>query len=124
MASRILSYYLLPTTYYLLPTAYRFNPRPTSGVATIFVAQLEHLACERAVVVMAATECLGVKPDAGCAVKRASALLSRLVIGMEFGYEIGTLALESIPSFFAHIFKYMIERGAGDDHAARATTVA
>jgi len=73
---------------------------------------------------MAATECLGVKPDAGGTVKRASTLFSGLVIGMKVGNQLGTLALKSIPGLFPHVFKYMIERGAGDDHAACATTVA
>jgi hypothetical protein len=98
--------------------------RATSGVAAILVADLEHLACEWAVVVMAATERLGVKPDAGGTVKRASAFLSGLVIGAEFGNEVRALALESIPGLFPHVFKDVIERGARDDHAACATTVA
>jgi hypothetical protein len=100
------------------------HSRPPSGVAAILVADLKHLTCEWAVVVMAATECLGVKPDAGGTVKRASVLLSGLVVGVEFGNEVGTLALESIPGFFPHVFKYMIERGAADDRATCATTVA
>jgi hypothetical protein len=100
------------------------DPGSTSGVAAILVADLEHLAREWTVVVMATTERLGVKPDARSAVKRTSALLPGSVIGMEFGDEIGTLALESIPSRFPDVFKYMIERGPGNDHAACATTVA
>ena len=100
------------------------DARATSGVAAILVADLEHLACEWAVVVVAATACLGVKPDARSTVKRASAFLTRLVIGMQFVDEIGALAFQAIPSRFPHVFKYMIERGTSNDHAACATTFA
>jgi hypothetical protein len=73
---------------------------------------------------MTAPECLGVKPDAGGAVKRPSGLVPGQVIGMEFVDKVRTLALQAIPGLFPHVFKDMIERGAGDDHAAGATTVA
>jgi hypothetical protein len=100
------------------------DPRTTSGVAAVLVADFEHLTREWAKFVMAASKGLGVKPDAGSTVKWAVACVSGQVIGVEFGNEVGTLALKSIPGLFPHIFKHMIERGAGDDCAASATTVA
>ena len=82
------------------------------GIATIFVSDFEHVAGERAVFVVTASEGFGVKPHARRAVKRAAAGLAGLVIGMKLGHQVGALPLESIPGLFPDVFEDVVKRRA------------
>ena len=77
------------------------DPRSTAGLAAILAPNFDFAAGPGTIFVTAAQPCLGVKPDAGRAEKRAPGGAASLIIGEEFGQDVRPIRLQALPSVFA-----------------------
>jgi hypothetical protein len=99
------------------------NTRPPACLMAFKAADLELAACPRPQLVMAATPCRFVEPEARRPVKWTSLSPALPVIGQDFGHEIGVFAFECLPALLAIFIENPIEWRVRDDQTTDAAAI-
>jgi hypothetical protein len=96
----------------------------TPGVTAVLRTHFKLVTGERAVIVVTAASGFVVVPETRGVVKRATILLSRVIVGLELSKKIGPLPSESVPRLLSHLLEYHVKRRTGYHKAARAAAIA
>jgi hypothetical protein len=91
---------------------------------TVVTADFKLLAGKRTVFVVAASEGLGVEPEARGSVERSTVSPALLVIGVQLGHDIGAFPLEPLPSFLSLFVEDSVEGRLGDNETTSTAAVA